>query len=900
MTTFQFLPLEVGNALLSGVFPPLFHRLIPRILPRIVKDNEVRSELEKCLTKLAMIQAVLNDAEEKQWMNMAVRIWLDGLRDFAYDLEDMLDEYASKIIEDNLKTEHRTDFVSTMIDQLRTFWNNSNSISSIGDISKRLEELRERRSQLGLMERVAGETSSAAVWQIPPSTCLLTEPAVYGRDEDKRKILEMMSNDELNGANFRVISIVGMAGVGKTALAQVVYNDSTGGIHFDQKVWICVSNDFDVYRMSKAILESITHSSCYLKDLNEVHVQLKMAVTGRRFLLVLDDVWSKNYDLWKILISPFLTGARGSRIILTTRSIEVALTIRGPSDYYDLKLLSDDDCWSVFTNHAFENRDIAAHLNSEAFREKVVEKCGGLPLAARTLGGLLRSKLRNTEWEDILTSKLWDLPQESNILPVLKLSYNHLPSYLKICFAYCAILPKNYEFEEEELVLLWMAEGLILPSSTTTKHLIDIGHDYFHDLFSRSIFQKSSSDASKFVMHSLVNDLAQWVSGETSFRLEEELATPVQLKRFQRARHSSYSCCNFDGKNKFKVFDEVTDHLRTFLPILTHNLEYCFISNAVIFDLLPKFKKLRVLSLRKYYITKLPDSLGYLRYLRYLNLADTEVRSLPDSIILLFNLQILILRNCSRLLRLPRNVATLINLRHLNISGACLISEMPWGMSELKYLHTLSDFIVGTNSGSSLKDLKNLEFLSGELHISRLQNVTNSQELRQAILIDEKNLEVLTLDWGLELNLRNEIVEKDVLDMLRPHTNLRKLTIKHYGGIEFPSWVGNPYFSNMVDLELEDCKNCTSLPPLGLLGSLKYLRIKGMTGIRQTGPTFYGEGCSRPFRSLETFCLEDLPIWQRWNPVEDNEHVHSFCRLSELSIINCPELTGNLHRHIPS
>ncbi|KAK2643522.1 hypothetical protein Ddye_025285 [Dipteronia dyeriana] len=737
MTTFQFLPLEVGNALLSWVFPPLFHILIPRILPHIVKDNEVRSELEKCWTKLAMIQAVLNDAEVKQWMNMAVRIWLDDLRDFAYDLEDMLDEYASKIIEDNLKSEHRTDFVSTMIDQLLTFWNNSNSISSIGDINKLLEELCERRSQLGLMERVVGETSSVAVWQIPPSTCQLTEPAVYGRDEDKR--------------------------VGKTALTQVVYNDSTGGIHFDQKVWICVSNDFDVYRMSKAILESITHSSCYLKDLNEVHVQLKMAVTRRRFLLVLDDVWSKNYDLWKILISPFLTGAR-----------------------------------------------------------------------------------------------------------------------------------------EEELVLLWMAEGLILPSSTTTKHLIDIGHDYFHDLFSRSIFQKSSSDASKFVMHSLVNDLAQWVSGETSFRLEEELATPVQLKRFQRARHSSYSCCNFDGKNKFKVFDEVTDHLRTFLPILTHNLEYCFISNAVIFDLLPKFKKLRVLSLRKYYITKLPDSLGYLRYLRYLNLADTEVRSLPDSIILLFNLQILILRNCSRLLRLPRNVATLINLRHLNINGACLISEMPWGMSELKYLHTLSDFIVGTNSGSSVKDLKNLEFLSGELHISRLQNVTNSQELRQAILIDEKNLEVLTLDWGLELNLRNEIVEKDVLDMLRPHTNLRKLTIKHYGGIEFPSWVGNPYFSNMVDLELEDCKNCTSLPPLGLLGSLKYLRIKGMTGIRQTGPTFYGEGCSRPFRSLETFCLEDLPIWQRWNPVEDNEHVHSFCRLSELSIINCPELTGNLHRHIPS
>lgn len=158
--------------------------------------------------------------------------------------------------------------------------------------------------------------------------------------------------------------------------------------------------------------------------------------------------------------------------------------------------------------HAFEGRG-GARQNLELICKKVVEKCKGLPLAARTLGGLLRSKQRD-EWEAILNSKIWDLLEdESDILPVLKLSYHHLPSNLKRCFAYCTILPKNYEFEEKELVLLWMAEGLI-PQSKNNKQMEDIGDKYFYDLLSRSNFQLSSnSNSSKYVMHNLINDLAK-------------------------------------------------------------------------------------------------------------------------------------------------------------------------------------------------------------------------------------------------------------------------------------------------------------------------------------------------------------------------------------------------------
>lgn len=310
----------------------------------------------------------------------------------------------------------------------------------------------------------AGGVSTAG-WQRPPSTCLPTEPAVFGRDEDKAKILEMVLRDEPTDANFSLIPIVGMAGVGKTTLARVVFDDKAVEM-FNLRSWVCVSDDFDILRITKSILESITFSPNSLKDLNQIQVQLREAVAGKRFLIVLDDVWSKNYSLWNTLKSPFRAGASGSKILVTTRSTDVALTV-GTAEYYNLKLLSDDDCWSVFVKHAFEKRDVGLHRHMGSIRKKVVQKCRGLPLAAETLGGLLRCKQSDDEWDEILNSKIWYLSEESNILPVLRLSYHHLPSHLKRCFAYCAIFPKDYEFEEMELVYLWIAEGLIQQSNSS-------------------------------------------------------------------------------------------------------------------------------------------------------------------------------------------------------------------------------------------------------------------------------------------------------------------------------------------------------------------------------------------------------------------------------------------------
>ncbi|XP_031263393.1 putative disease resistance RPP13-like protein 1 [Pistacia vera] len=677
------------------------------------------------------------------------------------------------------------------------------------DINGRFEELYKERVELGLMHETSGGTSSTAastqqgVDPRPPTSSLPTEEAVYGRGEDKKEIIKMVSSDKPIEANFGVIAIVGMGGLGKTTLAREVYNDKELELlKFEKKAWVSISDDFDVMRISKSVLESINPSSSSLNSLNEIQGKLKEKIRGRKFLLVLDDVWNDRESLWETFKSPFKDSARGSKIIVTTRNEGVAVTMRS-FETHKLKTLSDDECWNLFMKHAPSTGMDTNALGK--FRERVVKKCGGLPLAAKTLGGLLHYEPKVDAWENILNNRVWDSTNGDDILPVLRLSYRHLPPHLKRCFAYCAIFPKDYEFNEEELELLWMGEGIIQQSD---EHL-NLASEYFHHLCSRSLFQKSSSNNFKYVMHDLVHDLAQSVFGEIGFRSEEAIS--MLPKNFERTRHFSYISKHHDGKNMFKDLQKLKS-LRTFFPVFMspyrqYNPEY--IDATIIFNLLRHLKKLRVLSLERYFITHLPNSIGGLIHLKYLNLSNTMVKSLPESTSSLLNLQILLLKDCSRLLELPSKMRYLTNLCHIDIKGARSLKGMPPGMKELINLRMLSNFIVVKEKNFNLNDLRNLRFLKGELHISKLENVSHHNQIREPVLKNMKDLEILLLEWGSQSDgSPNEEVERHVLEMLKPHSNLKELVIKCYGGACFPSWLGDSSsLSNMTILKLGKFKN---------------------------------------------------------------------------------------------
>ncbi|KAL9448590.1 hypothetical protein AB3S75_015967 [Citrus x aurantiifolia] len=316
-----------------------------------------------------------------------------------------------------------------------------------------------------------------------------------------------------------------------------------------------------------------------------------------------------------------------------------------------------------------------------------------------------------------------------------------------------------------------------------------------------------------------------------------------------------------------------------------------------------KLQSLRVFSLRGYRIAELPDSVGDLRYLRHLNLSGTEIKTLPESVSKLYNLHTLLLEGCRRLKKLCADMGNLIKLHHLNNSNTDSLEEMPLGIGKLTCLQTLGNFAVGKDNGSGLRELKSLIHLQGTLKISKLENVKDIGDAKEARLDGKKNLRELSLNWTCSTDgssSREAETEMGVLDVLKPHKNLEQFGICGYGGTKFPTWLGDSSFLNLVTLKFEDCGMCTALPSVGQLPSLKHLTVRGMSRVKRLGSEFYGDDSQIPFTCLETLRFEDLQEWEEWIPHGSSQGVERFPKLRELHILRCSKLQGTFPEHLPA
>ncbi|XVF18411.1 hypothetical protein REPUB_Repub11eG0019100 [Reevesia pubescens] len=895
----------VGEAALTVLFEHLFRKLASSDFLNFVSEKQVRKQLEEWRKILPGIQAVLNDAEEKQMKDGTVKIWLADLQDLAYDVDDILDEFSTQALrhqlqgrDDKASSSKVRKFIPTCCTTFTSsaFMFNNQMICKIEEITTRLNSLTLRRSQLELRETNGGGIRSKEMKPRLQPTSLVDEAHVYGREIEKLKMLDLLKNSDGGEDGVAVIPIFGMGGIGKTTLAQLVYNDDSINNLFDLKAWVCVSDDFDAIHITKTILRSISSEPCDQNDLNLLQVKLKEKLSGKKLLLVLDDIWNENYYDWIILCSPF--GA-GTKIIVTTRSEKISSTVV-TVEPFPLHQLSYNDCLSIFTKHALGAKDFSGHPELKEVGENIVRKCNGLPLAAKAIGGLLRSAMDQHAWRNVSESEIWDLPTEQcNIIPALQLSYHHLPSHLKRCFAYCSILPKDYEFEKDEIILLWVAEGFIQPRKAKSQNIEGLGDQYFRDLLSRSFFQISSENKSRFVMHDLVNDLAQSVAGEICSKLEGDKPPKFSVS----TRHFSYISDHYDGVKKFEDFDKMRC-LRTFLSLNPSNQYGQCLTRIVLTDLLPKLRVLRVLSLNGYHLTELPNFFENLKQLRYLDFSNSVINSLPDSVCTLCNLEILLLKGCDKLQMLPSNIGDLVNLQHLDITGSNSVKGIPFGIGQLTNLQRLSNFILRKGDGHQMGEMKNLLNLKGNLSLSGLENIVEAHDALEANLTTKSGLHGLKLQWSTDSgnNRRNKEVEEEVLNFLRPHRELKELTIENYGGTKFPTWVMDPSFQNLTSLALKNCKKCKSLPSIGKLPLLKDLYIGGMDEVHKVGLEFTGENQTNArFASLEKLCFENMPKWKEWDFNEaDDEQVVKFPCLNELSIIDCPQLFGRLPKHLES
>ncbi|WKA01825.1 hypothetical protein VitviT2T_020083 [Vitis vinifera] len=442
-----------------------------------------------------------------------------------------------------------------------------------------------------------------------------------------------------------------------------------------------------------------------------------------------------------------------------------------------------------------------------------------------------------------------------------------------------------------------MAEGLLHPRQNEGRRMEGIGESYFDELLAKSFFQKSVGiKGSCFVMHDLIHELAQHVSGDFCARVEDDDKLP---KVSEKAHHFLYfKSDDYTSLVAFKNFEAMTkaESLRTFLEVKTEEDFYRYdLSKRVLQDILPKMWCLRVLSLCAYRITDLPKSIGNLKHLRYLDLSLTLIQKLPESVCCLCNLQTMMLRKCSKLNELPSKMGKLINLRYLDIDGCGSLREISsHGIGRLKNLQRLTRFIVSQNNGLRIGELGELSELRGKLYISNMENVVSVNDASRANMKDKSYLDELIFGWGDKCTngvTQSGATTHDILNKLQPHPNLKQLSITNYPGEGFPNWLGDPSVLNVVSLELRGCGNCSTLPPLGQLTHLKYLQISRMNGVECVGDEFYGNAS---FQFLETLSFEDMQNWEKWLCRGE------FPRLQKLFIRRCPKLSGKLPEQLLS
>ncbi|XP_034703212.1 putative disease resistance RPP13-like protein 1 [Vitis riparia] len=890
----------MADALLSASLQVLFERLASPELVNFIRGQKLSQELlTDFKRKLLVVHKALNDAEVKQFSDPLVKEWLVQVKDVVYHAEDLLDEIATEALRCEIEAaEVQTGGIYQVWNKFSTRvkapFANQSMESRVKGLMTRLENIAKEKVELELKEG-DGEQLSPKL----PSSSLVDNSFVYGRGEIKEELVKwLLSDKETAAANnvLDVMSIVGMGGSGKTTLAQLLYNDDRVKEHFHLKAWVCVSTEFLLIGVTKSILEAIGCRPTSDHSLDLLQRQLKDNLGNKKFLLVLDDVWdveSLHWESWDRLRTPLHAAAQGSKIVVTSRSETVAKVMRAIHTH-QLGTLSPEDSWSLFTKLAFPNGDPCAYPQLEPIGREIVKKCQGLPLAVKALGSLLYSKPERREWGDILNSKTWHSQTDHEILPSLRLSYQHLSLPVKRCFAYCSIFPKDYEFYKEKLILLWMAEGLLY-SGQSNRRMEEVGDSYFNELLAKSFLQKCiRGEESCFVMHDLIHDLAQHISQEFCIRLEDYKVQKISDK----ARHFFHFKSDDDWAVVFETFEPVGEakHLRTILEVKTlwHHPVYS-LSTRVLQNILPKFKSLRVLSLCEYCITDVPDSIHNLKQLRYLDLSTTMIKRLPESICCLCNLQTMMLSKCRSLLELPSKMGKLINLRYLDISGSNSLKEMPNDIDQLKSLQKLPNFTVGQKSGFRYGGLWKLSEIRGRLEISKMENVVGVEDALQANMKDKKYLDELSLNWSYEIS--HDAIQDDILNRLTPHPNLKKLSIGGYPGLTFPDWLGDGSLSNLVSLQLSNCGNCSTLPPLGQLPCLEHIKISKMSGVVMVGSEFYGNSSSSlhpSFPSLQTLSFEDMSNWEKWLCCGE------FPRLQELSIRLCPKLTGELPMHLSS
>jgi hypothetical protein len=761
--------------------------------------QDTKEKLRILEKNLSSIQTVVHIAERVQAKNTVMGSWLRRIQDAACQAEDVLDLFDYRVLQAEAEDMGKANSVasaaagsSSSSTTTITAASTTTSSSSGSTVNQSVCALKRflfsdedvdelisvvdlfadigstMQTFLGLVKLEDSRPEQAVQWRT--TTSIPGSRKFFGRVNEEKHLKKLLVQiNEQSSQPYDVISIVGIGGVGKTALVQRVYNHFRVTCHFDFAVWLHVSDKFDVGRLTKEMAQSdnlgMSADLNSISSLDQAQRMLREKLNGKRALVVLDDVWNELSSQSENLCKPLQFACKGSKVIVTTRSKNVA-SINGATEMMYLHGLEEEEYWGFFSECAFGDANPSEYPQLENIGRQVVKRLAGSPLAAKTIGGSLKLELEENHWRAVSRSKLWQLEQkEDDIISALGLSYEHLPDHLKQCFVYFALFPKKYHLRGDVLIQMWRAHGFL---STQTPD--EIAYRYINDLLQLSFIEKVANKEDHYVVHDLLHDFAESVSNGEHFRIEDDFHVCIP----RNVRHIYVSASNISKVFiSLQEFKELKKNVRSLIickaeegtsrrGITSSNF------NHVLEETLQQLRSLRVLVLSNL-DGILPKNLDKLVRLRYLNIHENgSFISVPKSIFKLYHLNGLNLKiqeGGMMKKELQEGLSMLTQLRYLKapkeiISGIKLIGR-------LTSLRELEEYEVKSDMKHHICQLKELNELRGMLNIKNLQNVRCREESSEAGLVKKENLNKLTLCWNHHKHSMNYTDHEGVLEGLQ-------------------------------------------------------------------------------------------------------------------------------------
>ncbi|XP_078165515.1 disease resistance protein RGA2-like [Carex rostrata] len=888
------LELLVGGWFASPVIKSVVEKAQKYLGANYELQQSTQGMVEELTCTLVLIQATVKEVEKRTIINNNpdLATWLRMLKETVHDAEDVLDNMEAKLIKEKVQGKNKVSkLASTSLSVVSNMFSSDDNLKSLKKAVNHLNKLSTAiPSFLNLVNM--NKNNESHIHEVTDQRETISQSLekvdLYGRDNEMRLILEIILGSEsesskMGGQTFNyhgifVIPIVGMGGVGKTALAQAIYNNPEVQETFAKRAWISVSNKTDVVLVMRKIIQSLrsrypfqpnafdiifkypTQDEITLEDISE---NLSLNIQGVKFLIVLDDMFDSQ---WEYLYGALSRGAPGSVLLITTQNQIFANRV-GTFGAIALSALDMAIFWELFQHFAFRNEMMSEERRRIliSIGRRIADKLGGLPLAAKIIGNILRTNVDEVQWGDIAKSEWWDIDVENQILQSIGLGYEQLTPNLRQCFSYCAVLPRNSLIEKDRLVHMWIAQNFIQSDIRGVKKIEDIGRQWFDELVEKCFFQRAG-DTSSYVMHELMHDLAVIVSsGECFYFGEGVVEIPLGV------RHLAVDTNNLEVIKGIKNYK----NLRSFLYFGCCQVEGMY---SAINDTLSNLDSIRVLDLSYMCMDKElkpPTSIWNLQHLRFLDLSCTGIKLLTHSSINLYHLQALYIRKC-KFQELPSSINKLINLRHLFADNETIAQIS--GIGQLTNLQELGAFYVGEKEGHRITELRNLREIRGALRIENYYHIKNKDEAKLANLVDKKHLHSICL-YASHTGETN--VDMDILEELQPHKDIKDLRIRCYTSSVFPNWIihiGN--FQNLNTVYLSNCVSLKVLPPLGELPSLKFLRIEHCYSIELIDYHLYGEK-QTVFPLLEELYLYGLKNCKEWTGAQATEF---FPCLSKLTI----------------